>query len=125
MIATFAFSFVAAAIGFHPALAGSAWMWIAYGLCQVPMAVVALRKLAEEEELREVLQPHWGDITLGMGSALLLLASAWAARMGVAPEGTAQHAWLARAYAHAGQPSMLEQYWAPILGAVIIISAVE
>ena len=125
VLATFVLSLAASAVGFHPALKGSVWMWVGFGLCQVPMAVVAIRKLLADEELREVLQPRWGDISLGMGSALLLLASAWGARMGVAPEGTSQHAWLAKAYAHAGSPAMLEQHWAPILAGVIGISALE
>lgn len=125
VLGTFLFSLAASAVAFHPSLAGSVWMWVAFGLCQVPMAAVAVRELIADEELREAIQPHWGDISLGMGSALLLLASAWAARMGVAPEGTTQHAWLTKAYAHAGDPAMLERYWAPILLGVVVISALE
>lgn len=125
VLATFLLSLMASAIGFHPALAGSVWMWLGFGLCQLPMALIAVRMLKADDELRDVLQPHWGDISLGMGSALLLLASALAARMAVAPEGSGQNGWLGKAYAHAGEPAMLERYWALILVAVVVISALE
>jgi membrane protease YdiL (CAAX protease family) len=125
VIAAFLFSLAGSAIAFHPSLAGSGWMWLGFGLCQVPMAGLALRNMFEDGELREVLQPQWGDISLGMGSALVLLASAWAARIGVAPVGSTQGAWLSKAYDHAGEPAILERYWGPILAAVLLICALE
>ncbi len=100
-------------------------MWLAFGACQVPIAAVALRKLHADEDLRDRLLPRWGDISLGMGSALLLLACIWVARKSIAPDASSRHEWLTRAYEQAGDPDMLEKYWAPVLAAVIVVSALE
>lgn len=125
VFAAFGLSLLASVVGFHPSLSGSGWMWLGFGLLQVPVAARALRKIHADGELRELLQPRWGDISLGMISALLLLAFAWVARMGIAPVGSDRHGWLARAYEHAGDPAMLEKYWIPLLAAVLLISAFE
>ena len=118
-------SLIGAAVSFHPSLQGSPWMWLAFGLCQVPVAALALRKLHADEELRDRLLPRWGDISLGMGSALLLLAGSWVARKSIAPDGSLRHDWLTRAYEQAGDPALLETYWAPVLAAVLVLTSLE
>lgn len=118
-------SLIGAAVSFHPSLQGSPWMWLAFGLGQVPVAALALRKLHADEELRDRLLPRWGDISLGMGSALLLLAGTWVARKSIAPDGSLRHDWLTRAYEQAGDPDLLEKYWAPVLAAVLVFTALE
>ncbi len=107
---------------FHPSMAGTPWMWLAFGLSQAPLSVLALRNMQRDGELRELLQPRWGDISMGMGSALLLLAASLGMRAMVAPEGSPRQAWLFRAYLQAGDPNLLQANW-PVVAAAIIALA--
>lgn len=110
---------VGTATCFYPALAGTPWMWLAFGVSQAPLAIVALKRMKDSGELREMLQPRWGDISMGMGSSLLLLAASWGMRTLMAPEGSPREAWLLRAYLQAGDPKVLQAQW-PVIAAAII-----
>ncbi len=107
------------AVSFHPSLAGTPWMWLAFGLSQAPLAMVSLARLQREGEVREQLQPRWGDISMGMGAALLLLAGSLGMRTLLAPAGSPREAWLFRAYLQAGDPKVLQAHW-PVIAAAII-----
>ncbi len=125
VIASFLFSMSGSAIGLHPALAGSGWSLLCFGLCQLPMATVSLKKLHKNKEILEVLMPRWGDLSLGIISATVLFLCTWAARLAVAPDAANDKGWLTKAYQHAGDATVLEKYWLPMLVAVLGISALE
>ncbi len=115
-----------AGISFHPSFAGTAWMWAAFPLLQAPLAILSLARLKKSGALQDMLQPKWGDISLGMISALVLLAASWAIRSVAAPEGSPREAWLFRAYLQAGDPRVLQDRWPLVaLGIVAIASLTE
>ena len=125
VVAAFALAALGATIGFWPELAGRPWMWLGLAAGQVPLATVALRRWMKNQELREVLQPQWGDISLGMGSALALLTCTFAARFMVAGASSPQGDWLAAAYRQAGARDVLEHHWMALLAAVLVVAALE
>jgi membrane protease YdiL (CAAX protease family) len=118
----FALTLAGAAVAFAPSRAGSASMWLAMVLSQVPVAAVSLARMRRANALGEMLQPRWGDISMGVGSALLLLVVTWGARAVVAPPVTAREAWLFRAYLQAGDPAALERNVAPTVAAILAMA---
>jgi len=122
LVVAIALTLAGAAASFHPSLAGTPWMWLAFGTSQAPLAIVSLAKLKRNGEMREMLQPRWGDISMGMGSSLLLLASSLGMRTLIAPAGSPREAWLFRAYLQAGDPKVLQDRW-PIIAVAIIALA--
>ena len=110
---------------FHPLLQGSPWTWLAFGACQLPIAVAALWKMHKDEELWERLRPQWGDISVGIGSAVVLLAFAWFAGTLAAPIDSTRHEWLTRAYAQAGSSQAIEKHWVLVLVAVVLVTVLD
>ena len=99
----------AMAYAFRLEVAGSAWFWLALGVPYLALAALALYKLWDEGTLLEVLQPRWGDFSLGFLTAAILLLSSWGARAVLAPAGSTRTAWLFRIYAQIGDSDVVQR----------------
>lgn len=125
VVAAFVFSIIGSFLAFDPARAGSASMWVAFGAAQLPLTALAAIRLKKTGELREILQPKWGDMSLGVGSGLLLLVMAWGASKAITPMGSKQQAWLMRVYLQAGDPEEIQRRWLPLFAAIVAITLCE
>lgn len=80
------------------------------------LAAIAIAALGRRQRLRERLTPRWGDLSLGVVSAVALIITTWAGRTLLAPRGVPRQAWLAQVYWFLGDPSELESIkWVPWL----------
>lgn len=105
---------------------GSHLEFLAGGLAQVPLALLALVRLHRAGALREVLQPRWGDISMGVGAALVLYVVTWAGRLWLTPAGSSREGWLLRVYVHTGDPMIIQQNLIPMgLGVLVAASCDE
>jgi membrane protease YdiL (CAAX protease family) len=125
IVAALVLSLVGVTVAFYPGLSGSPWVWVSLGGSQLPIAAYSLKNIIKNNELQDRLGPRWGDISLGMGSALLLFAASWMGRTVMAPNGSARTQWLARAYAQLGASDALEKHWMLVLVGVCIIAIIE
>ena len=99
----------AMAFAFRISLAGTPWFWVALGVPYLALAGLALHKLWSEGALLDVLQPRWGDFSLGFVTAAILLAAAVGARAVLAPAGSTRLAWLFRVYAQIGDTDAVQK----------------
>jgi CAAX protease family protein len=101
---------IAAAVGFasRPAFAGPAALWIALGAPYLVLAVVALVRMWRDGTFGDRLKPRWGDLSVGVVSAALLLMASWGAREVLAPAGTPRNAWLLHIYIELGPPNRIQ-----------------
>ncbi len=116
---------VGACFGFSPSRAGSPFMWVVFGATQLPMAALAIHKLRRDGTLSESLMPRWGDISLGMGSAMVMLVGLWGASFGIGPATTKHQAWLMRIYLQIGDPELLQRNWIPVAAGVTVLASLE
>ena len=68
------------------------------------LAAVSIWRMWRDGTLLDLFAWRKGDITLGFGTAVMLLASVFVGRQMVAPRGTAAEAWLVRLYLQIGSP---------------------
>jgi membrane protease YdiL (CAAX protease family) len=106
---TFVLVSAAMAFAFRPELAGSTLFWAGLGLPYLVLAMIALRKLYGDGTLIDVLQPRWGDLSLGVVSAAVLLGSSWVVRKLLVPAGTPRQGWLFQIYAQVGDPEQIQR----------------
>jgi hypothetical protein len=99
----------AMAFAFRISLAGSPWFWVALGVPYLALAGLSLRKLWNEGALLDVLQPRWGDFSVGFLTAAILLAASFGARAVLAPAGSTRLAWLFRVYAQIGDTDAVQR----------------
>lgn len=112
----------AMALAFRIQAAGSPQFWLLIGVPYLALALLALRKLWDEGALVDVLAPRWGDLSIGVVTAALLLFASWGARAVLAPAGSTRLAWLFRIYAQVGDSDAVQRspvYTAALLGIVI------
>jgi uncharacterized protein len=108
------------ALGMRPALAATPWMWLALGIPYALLALIALHKMWDEGTLVDALKPRWGDLSLGVGLAAVLLVASWAARSLLAPPGSSRHVWLLRIYLQFGSAETIQRsLWLTLLVLVI------
>jgi uncharacterized protein len=102
---------IAAAMGFafRPELAGSPTMWLALVVPYAALTGLAVHRMREAGTLADWLKPRWGDLSIGVIVAALLLLSSWAARSLLAPPGTDRHAWLLRVYLQFGSAEAIQR----------------
>ena len=80
------------------------------------LALIAIVALLRQRRIRQRLTPRWGDLSLGVVSAVALIIITWAGRTLMSPRGTARQAWLAHVYWFLGDPIELETIkWVPWL----------
>ncbi len=118
----FALSVIGGWLAYAPSRASSTWVWLALGLVQLPLTIVALVRMYREGTVREQLAPRWGDISVGVGSALLLYALTWAGRVWITPSGTAREGWLIKVYLQLGDPRVVQDN-VTLLGIAILAVA--
>jgi membrane protease YdiL (CAAX protease family) len=124
-ILAFVLSAAGGCLAFAPLHAGMPWIWLGLGLVQLPLAIFALIRMRNTGCLREMLQPRWGDISLGVGSALGLYALTWAGRVWITPSGTSREAWLMRVYLQVGDPKMIQNNLTLLGLAILAVSACD
>jgi membrane protease YdiL (CAAX protease family) len=97
-----------------------AWMAVPY----LVLAVAAVVRAHRDGTLREMLRPMWGDVTRGVGGAIVLFGATLAFTK-LALAGTSREAWLARLYLQLGDPGKLrDNAWA-VAGMLISLAILE
>lgn len=80
------------------------------------LAVVAIVAMRRRDRLAERLTPRWGDVSIGVLGAVLMIVITWAGRPPLAPRGSPRQAWVAQLYWFMGDMGALEGYsWLPWL----------
>jgi len=115
---------LAMALAFRLEFAGSPWFWLSIGIPYLALALLALRKLWNDGTLVDVLQPRWGDFSLGFVTGGVLLAASFAARAVLAPAGSTRVAWLFRIYAQVGDTDAVQRSFV-YTGALLLIVICE
>jgi len=113
---------VAMALAFRIDAAGSPRFWLTLGVPYLALAGLALYKLWDEGALLDVLAPRWGDLSVGVATGAILLATSWGARAVLAPAGSTRLAWLFRIYAQIGNTDTVQRsiiYTGTLFGIVI------
>jgi membrane protease YdiL (CAAX protease family) len=99
----------AMAFAFRPALATTPSMWLALIVPYACLTAFAVHRMWESGTLVDWLKPRWGDLSIGVLVAAVLLLSSWAARSLLAPPGTDRHAWLLRVYLQFGSAEAIQR----------------
>ncbi len=106
---TLALTTAAMAIAFRLELAGSIWFWVTLGVPYLALAALALYKLWDEGTLVDVLAPRWGDLSIGVLTGAMLLASSIGARAVLTPADSPRVGWLLRIYAQLGDSDAVQR----------------
>lgn len=122
------FVVVAAAVGFasRRAFAGSMALWLALGAPYLALAALALVKMWRDGTFVDRLKPRWGDLSIGVISAALLLIASWGAREVLAPAGASRNAWLLHIYILLGSPNRIQDsvVWTGLVLLVPLLSEI-
>jgi membrane protease YdiL (CAAX protease family) len=97
------------AFAFRAELAGTQGFLWAFGLPHLLLAAYALRALSRDGTLGARLAPRFGDLSLGVLTAAVLLVGSWGARAVLVPTGTPRTMWLLVLYAQLGDPEVLQR----------------
>ena len=126
LLIALAFVATAAAAGFalRPALAGTGIMWVVLGVPYVLLAAIAIYRMYRDDTLAERLRPRWGDLSIGIVIAAVLLLGSWGARSVLTPAGTDRQAWLWHLYLQIGPSDVIQRSYALTL-ALLAIAALE
>jgi len=100
----------AAAIGFalRPPLAGSITMYGVIAGAYAALAALAVYKMWDEGTLIDRVAPRWGDLSIGVVIAAVLLLGSWAGRSLLVPVGSPRHAWLLHIYIQLGDTKAIQ-----------------
>jgi membrane protease YdiL (CAAX protease family) len=118
---------VATGFALRPELSGAAHTWQMWGALGIPyllLSGVAIVKLHRDGRLVERLRPKWGDISIGIIVAAVLISGSWAARALLTPSGTQRQAWLYLIYAQVG-PSEAIQRSSALTATLLGVAALE
>jgi uncharacterized protein len=96
------------AFAFRPSIAGSDSFWWGIALPYLVLAGLALHQMWDDGTLIDKLSPRWGDLSIGMLTATLLLLCSWAARSILAPASSQRQAWVFTIYLQLGDPDVLQ-----------------
>jgi len=108
----------------RPELAGTWTMWIALGAPYLALSAFAVFRFWKDGTLAERLKPRWGDISIGIVVAAVLLFGSWGARALLTPAGTDRQAWLFHIYLQIGRPDVIQRSVA-LTAAVLVVAASE
>ena len=84
-------------------------MWGSLTAAYVVLGGIAVKRLAADGLLKDRLRARWGDLTLGAGTALLMLVASWSVRSSLLPVGSDQLGWLGQVYRVLGDPANLDR----------------
>jgi membrane protease YdiL (CAAX protease family) len=120
---------VAAANAFalRPALSGEAHLWSMWGALGIPYALlsaVSLYRLYQDGTLAERLRPKWGDLSIGILLAGVLMFGSWGTRTLLTPTGTQRQAWLYLIYAQLGPSETIQRSYA-LTATLLAVAALE
>jgi uncharacterized protein len=91
----------------------------------IALAILALVRAYQREEIARWLKPEWGDITRGFLIGLLLFVSSWVFVKITVPPGSPHEAWMARIYLMMGDTSRLRDHMVLVAIGIVIASAAE
>ncbi len=111
--------------GFELSRAGTVTLWFILGAPTIAFASFALLRAHRDGELRSWIRPVWGDATIGIGSAAVLMCGAAIFVHLVAPVGSDRESWMARLYLQLGSPDTLRSHSLALGAAIVIIAAAE
>lgn len=94
---------------FQPSVAGTPEFLLRFAAPHVLLSILAVRELSRDGVLLERLKPRWGDLSVGVLSALVLLMASWAARATIAPPGSERQQWLLFLYIQLGDPEQIQR----------------
>jgi membrane protease YdiL (CAAX protease family) len=110
----------AMAFAFRPELATTPWLWLGLFVPYAALSALAVYRMWDNGTLVDWLKPRWGDLSIGVVVAALLLLSSWAARAILAPPGTDRHAWLLRVYLQFGSAEAIQRSLLLTLAIIVI-----
>jgi membrane protease YdiL (CAAX protease family) len=113
------------AFAFRPELAGSGLFFWSIAIAYLPLVALALHQMWDDGTLAEKLSPRWGDLSIGLLTAAVLLLCSFAARSVLAPAGSPRQGWLFRIYLQIGDADLLQHSVLLTSGLVAITVAVE
>ena len=101
---------VAAAVAFalRPEHAASPTLYVTLALTYAVLAGFALYRMWDDGTLLDLLKPRWGDFSIGVLIAAVLLVGSWAGRALIAPVGSPRHGWLLRVYLLLGDTETIQ-----------------
>lgn len=114
---------IALGVAFRPERASETWILGVVGLVYLVLGGVALARLRARGELRDVMRPAGGDLTLGALTAALLYGVAMAVTVTLTRHGTPREAWIASIYHLLGDPS--ETSYHVTSAAIFVVAALE
>lgn len=94
---------------FQPSVAGTPEFLLRFAAPHAVLVAYAIRVLSRDGVLVERLKPRWGDLSLGVVTAFVLLMASWGARATLAPQGSERQTWLWLVYLQLGDPEQLQR----------------
>jgi membrane protease YdiL (CAAX protease family) len=94
---------------FQRSVAGTTEFLLRFAAPHAVLVAYSIRVLARDGVLFERLKPRWGDLSLGVVTALVLLMASWAARATLAPQGSERQIWLWYVYLQLGDPELIQR----------------
>jgi membrane protease YdiL (CAAX protease family) len=116
---------VSMSIAMRPALSGTPWVLVAPAVPYALFTILAVVHMRREGTLGEKLRPRSGDLTFGALVAAMLYFGAIAARMVLAPHGSARDGWIMRIYLQIGDPELLQRRLVAVTIAVVVVAVLE
>jgi membrane protease YdiL (CAAX protease family) len=116
---------VASGLAFRGTRAGEpSFWWLACGPT-IALALVAIARAWRDGTLGGSLRPRAGDASLGIFTAFLLFAAAFAFSHYVAPPGSSREMWITRVYLQVGDPASLEAHVTLLNVGLVVVAAAE
>jgi hypothetical protein len=112
------------AFAFRPALAASATFYLSILACYAALGALAVYRMWDEGTLLDRLAPRWGDLSIGVVTASVLLLASWAARSLLAPSTSPRQSWLFYIYLQLGSAEAI-QHSVLITGCIVLIALLE
>ena len=94
---------------FQPSIQGTREFLLRFAAPHAVLVAYAVHVLARDGVLVERLKPRWGDLSLGVVTAFVLLIASWGARATLAPQGSERQTWLWLVYLQLGDPEQIQR----------------
>ena len=98
----------AVAFAMRPDMAGATALYLVMAAAYAALAAWALYQMWDDGTLLDRLTPRWGDLSIGVVTAGLLIAGSWVGRTALAASGPRQ-GWLYRIYLQLGSAEDIER----------------
>jgi membrane protease YdiL (CAAX protease family) len=119
----------AAALGFalRPELSGKENVWLMWGAVGIPhlaLAGLAAARMWQDKTLLKRLEPRWGDLSIGIVVAAILMFGSWGTRELLTPTDSQRLAWLYQVYSQLGSPEVIQRSYA-LTATILAVAALE